>query len=404
MGGDRIYPSARLGEILNFKPRNGYSPKEVSEWTGLLSLGLGCLTVAGFSPRQLKIVPNSSRGQQFLLGDGDLLISRANTRELVGLVGVYQDVGTPCIYPDLMMRLVPDESLCVPSYLELILKTPAIRKELQAGARGTSESMVKISSSLVQSLQVPLPNLDEQRRIVAAHAVVERRIAALERVRAKLREAGHALFSSALNSFDVSQRISLGYLLEGIQAGWSPACDASPPGADQWGVVRVSAVTSGEFNPNEAKRLPHTLSPRPELEISSGDVLVARANGARSLVGVACHVKETRSKLMLSDKILRLVPDESVVNSKFLSLLFSSPLVRSQIEALLNGSSGQNNISQGDIRKLLVPDVPLKDQCKIIDAHAAQDARFSSLGRQIAKLRVVRQGLVEDLVTGRAFA
>lgn len=173
--------------------------------------------------------------------------------------------------------------------------------------------------------------------------------------------------------------------LAGIETGWSPACDPQVPEPDQWGVLKVSAVTSGRFDPKEAKRLPSGMGPRPDLEVRAGDVLVARANGARSLVGVACHVTSTRSKLMLSDKILRLVPDRYSSEPGFLALLFQSDMVKRQIGNLLNGGSGQNNISQVNVRELVVPKVSLPVQRRIMAAHAAAERNIQNLMRLTEK-------------------
>lgn len=170
MRSDGPFRTVPLGSLLKEKPRNGYSPQESPGWEGLHALGLGCLTSEGFQPRQLKNIPDSPMARRFLLKDGDLLVSRANTRELVGLAGRYRDVGHPCIYPDLMMRLPPDPQRCLPEFLEIFLLSDTARKHLRAGARGTSESMVKISAKTVEELPVPLPSLPEQRRIVAEGA------------------------------------------------------------------------------------------------------------------------------------------------------------------------------------------------------------------------------------------
>lgn len=157
---------ASLGIFLALSPRNGFSPKEVDDWTGLLALGLGCLTSSGFAPRQLKNVPSrDSRNSAAFLGDGDLLMSRANTRDLVGLVGRYRDIGTPCIYPDLMMRLTPTSN-CRTEFLEIVLQSPEVRRQIQAMSQGTSESMVKISGATVKQLLVRVPEIPEQDRIV----------------------------------------------------------------------------------------------------------------------------------------------------------------------------------------------------------------------------------------------
>ncbi|MFJ6992951.1 hypothetical protein [Streptomyces sp. NPDC003090] len=188
--------------------------------------------------------------------------------------------------------------------------------------------------------------------------------------------------------------IELDALLDRIETGWSPACDAEPPRSDEWGVIRVSAVTSGRFDPQESKRLPAGLPPRPGLEIKAGDLLLARANGARSLVGAVCYVNQTRSKLMLSDKTMRLVPNEKVADAAFLALVLASPAVRRQIGVLLNGSSGQNNISQEDIRHLLVPEIPLDLQRRIVAAHEAIEARVTVLERVAAKRTAVVEAAV----------
>ncbi|MEU8485588.1 hypothetical protein [Streptomyces sp. NPDC048641] len=192
--------------------------------------------------------------------------------------------------------------------------------------------------------------------------------------------------------------VTLGSLLARVETGWSPACDAYPPAGDEWGVIKVSAVTSGNFQPGEAKRLPSGLQPRWQLEIRTGDVLIARANGARSLVGAVCQVGPTRRRLMLSDKILRLVPDGEVAEATFLAILLRSAGVRRQIGNLLNGGTGQNNISQTDIRALAVPDVPLDEQRRIVAAHAAFERRIGMLEAVRAKTVRLVDVLVEQLL------
>jgi type I restriction enzyme S subunit len=189
----------RLGDLLTESPKNGYSASEVHEWTGMLVLGLGCLTNDGFVPRQLKRMPKSPLAERFRLADGDLLMSRANTRELVGLAARFRDVGQPCSYPDLMMRLRPDEDRCLTAYLELVLGSSRVRRDVQAGARGTSESMVKISAGTVKSLRIPLPTIAEQQKAVDAVASVDRRAAAVRVLVDKLRVTQGAVVEDLLS-------------------------------------------------------------------------------------------------------------------------------------------------------------------------------------------------------------
>lgn len=156
----------KLESLLNGRPKNGYSPKEVNEWTGTLMLGLGCLTEEGFEPLQLKNAPrNNFKIYTALLSDGDFLLSRSNTRERVALAGIYSDVGVPCIYSDLMMRLSINEKTSN-LFLDLLLRHSPVRKQLTGNAQGTSGSMVKISSQTVMQTLAALPYLKEQAQII----------------------------------------------------------------------------------------------------------------------------------------------------------------------------------------------------------------------------------------------
>jgi type I restriction enzyme, S subunit len=189
---------APLGSHLLHPPKNGFSAKEVDEWTGLYVLGLGCLTLDGFEPRQLKNVPaKDARNTAALLKDGDLLMSRANTRELVGLVGIYRELGSPCIYPDLMMRLTPTSN-CRSTYLEFVLRSNDVRRQIQAMAQGTSESMVKIGGSSIRKLDVAIPPLAEQDRVLDVVAAAEPGIEVHMKEREKLTFLKHGLIDDLL--------------------------------------------------------------------------------------------------------------------------------------------------------------------------------------------------------------
>jgi len=158
------------------RPRNGYSPQEASEWTGVQMLGLGCLTTEGFEPVQLKPAPRGDRRlATAMLSDGDLLMSRSNTRDLVGLAGVYRDVGSPCSYPDLMMRLRPSPETNG-EFLQFVLRSPRLRRQIQAYAVGTSGSMVKVSGKIVSDLMTAMPKMGEQEHILNCLAAGESRL------------------------------------------------------------------------------------------------------------------------------------------------------------------------------------------------------------------------------------
>ncbi|MBX6369434.1 MAG: restriction endonuclease subunit S [Rhodospirillales bacterium] len=99
-------------------------------------------------------------------GPGDILIERSNTPELVGTTALHRGPHHGAIFPDLLIR-VRVSPLLLPEFLEAVLKAQPTRRYFQRSAQGIAGSMPKIDQTDVANLEVPLPPLDEQRRIVA---------------------------------------------------------------------------------------------------------------------------------------------------------------------------------------------------------------------------------------------
>ena len=125
-----------------------------------------------------------------------------------------------------------------------------------------------------------------------------------------------------------------------IEAGWSPMCEKRPKEGDEWGVLKISAVSWGVFNPLENKALPSNLSPRPEYEVKPNDFLMSRANTAE-LVGKSVIVEDTVPKLMINDKVLRLF-FSSFVSKKFYNLFNNSQTARFYYAKEASGTSSFN--------------------------------------------------------------
>ena len=64
--------------------------------------------------------------------------------------------------------------------------SPSVREQMSAVATGTSDSMRNISQDKVKAVRLPVPPLDEQRRIVAR---VEEQLSAIDALRAAIERA-----------------------------------------------------------------------------------------------------------------------------------------------------------------------------------------------------------------------
>ena len=146
----------QLGDLLLQSPRNGCSAPPASAPTGHWVLALSAISRWGYRPGELKPVQRTTAMESAIVTKGDLMLSRSNTRELVGLPAVFPEDRTDVSYPDTMMRLIVDPDLIDARYLELCLRAPECRRQVQSFAAGTSASMKKINASNLKKIMVPV--------------------------------------------------------------------------------------------------------------------------------------------------------------------------------------------------------------------------------------------------------
>lgn len=181
-----------------------------------------------------------------------------------------------------------------------------------------------------------------------------------------------------------------------MDSGWSPMCESYPAGEDEWGVLKTTSTTWNGFDDNENKKLPLKLKPRPKYEVQKNDILITRA-GPTERVGVVCHVNKTRSKLILSDKLIRIKTKKSV-SSKFLAILLGSSKTQNHLVSRKSGlASAQTNISQSILLELNL-DVPdYEEQTKIANFLTAIDEKISLLTQKHDLLTQYKKGVMQQI-------
>lgn len=173
----------RLGDLIVGNIRNGYSPVcDLSGDTCGWMLSLGALTPHGLDYSQRKTAPVDPALTRVELQDNDILISRSNTPDRVGMSSIFHVQEENYFYPDLMMRFQFDSNRLLPLFGWYFLNTPEARSYFKRKASGTSSSMVKITSATVRSLEIPYPPLPEQRRVAEFLGTWDEAIEKLERL------------------------------------------------------------------------------------------------------------------------------------------------------------------------------------------------------------------------------
>jgi type I restriction enzyme S subunit len=179
----------------------GWSPQaenrepQPEEW-GVLKLN--AVAQGWFDAAAAKALPGDVEPVHSLeVQNGDFLLTRSNTPSSVGDACFVESTRPRLMLSDLIYRLTLRSEVIDGRFLSHFLTLPVGRKQIEADARGTSASMVKISQEHIKNWLTPVPPIDEQRAILAAlseelapirrsHAVTERTIVLLRERRAAL--------------------------------------------------------------------------------------------------------------------------------------------------------------------------------------------------------------------------
>ncbi len=161
------WPTVGFGELLREPLRNGHSAKTAKNGSGIRTLTLTAVTRGEFTDSNTKLADaEPARVKDLWIQPGDIFVERSNTAELVGTAALYKGEPDWAIFPDLLIRArVTDAAL--PEFVALVLKERAARRYFQRAAQGIAGTMPKISQEAIRALPVPLPDIEEQRRIVA---------------------------------------------------------------------------------------------------------------------------------------------------------------------------------------------------------------------------------------------
>lgn len=317
----------------------------------------GILDPASAASRSVTVKQYESRALRY----GDLLLEKSGGGPTtpVGRVGLVRSVPDPAVCSNFMQLLRPRTERVDPRYLHLYLNHfHSSGGTLSLQTASTNIRNIKTADYL--AIRIPLPQVAVQRRIVE---ILEDHLSRLDAANAYLESSRLRLVAmerSALDSLFGGEDVPLADLIVDISAGKSFGAANAPARDGEWGIIKVSAMTWGAFDPRENKAVPADRVDS-RFEIREGDLLVSRAN-TEAYVGASVRVGAVRPKLLLSDKSLRITPRPGI-RGDWLWRALQAPSARRQISGLATGTKeSMRNISQDALRKVLLPSATKPEQ------------------------------------------
>ena len=270
-------------------------------------------------------------------------------------------------------------------------------------ANGTTR--LKLTQSSMNSIDVAVPPLAEQERIVAAieeeFSRLDAGAAALERARVNLRRMRDAVLDCALSDAadSRSDEVRLGDVLrEPLRNGYS--AKASPAGTVR--IWTLTAVTYGDFGLHNSKLTDADPRRVRGLWVQPGDILIERSN-TPELVGTACMYRGAPDVAVYPDLIIRARLSPSVI-PEYGELMLKTPAARRYFRGRAQGISGtMPKIAQGTIEsfRFLLP--PRDRQNEILERTNAQLASIDQAERSLIDAST-REGNLRSSILTAAFS
>ena len=351
---------------------------------------------------------------------GDVVVSNVGDP---GRVFRVPDLGRP-------MTLGPNAVLIRPyaeldrGFLAYFFSSPAGQALFASITTGTAQR--KFNKTTLRKLEVPLPPLPDQRRIVAEiekqFTRLDAGVAALRRTQANLKRYRAAVLKAACegrlvpteaelhrqlgtknSKLETGEALLRGILAERrqnwqgcgkykdptapdttnlppIPGGWTwanveqllrePLCNGvsvkgsdNPPGVR---ALRLSAMSNSGFDYSDVRYLPLAELDVDDLWIEEGDFFMSRGNGSLHLVGRGTPAQKPIQPTIFPDTMIRLRLSNKIGPSGWIRMLWPSRIVRSQIETRVKTTAGIYKIAQPQVEGMVIPLPPLAEQTRIV--------------------------------------
>lgn len=270
---------------------------------------------------------------------------------------------------------------------------PLIKKQYDALATGLK--VYSLSKNVFKKIQIPLPPLPEQQAIAEVLSDTDAWIESLEKLIAKKQLIKQGAMQQLLAPKEDWEVKELGSVLltspdYGINASSVNYDDTLPV------YLRITDIDeNGNFLKDNLSSINNTNSGN--YYLNKDEIVFARTGAS---VGKSYLYKESDGILVFAGFLIRLKINILKANSKF---VFYNTQTTSYKNWIISNSmrSGQPGINSNEIQNFQFPLPPLPEQTRIATILSDMDAEIEALEQKLAKAQQIKQGLMQELLTGR---
>jgi len=401
---DKPWQRVRFGELYAAPSRNGvYKAKGFH--------GRGCRIVNMGEMFGLDFISNQEMNRVFLspaelevnaLIDGDLLFGRRSIVEAgAGKCSIIVNPSEPLTFESSIIRVRLKTGTVNPAFYYYFFRSPPGREIVRGIVSGTNVKGIR--GTELKELSVPLPGLLEQNAIAAALSDVDALISSLDHLIAKKRDIKRATMQQLLTGkqrlpgfhgeWETKKLGELGSWKGGMTpsmrnpAFWSNGDIPWASSAD----IKEATIVDTQMRITEAaiKQSAATLLPATSI------LIVTRSGILRRYLPVAKNLR----KMAINQDIKALIPS-SGFHPDFLFHAISANGDRILSTCMKSGTTVES-IEYAWLKAYQIGVPQVDEQVAIASVLSDMDAEISALEKRRDKTRELKQGMMQELLTGR---
>ena len=318
--------------------------------------------------QEYRVPPDAAPLSKASLCAGDILFNNTNSPDLVGKTAVVRE-NLDAGFSNHVTRIRLDPDRCDPSFVAAYMR----RLWLQGHFRDHCTQWVSQAAygkRLVADLHVPLPPLDEQRRIVDILNRAARIEALRRRAAERLREFVPALFVRMFgdpveNPMGWQVR-ALADLVKEFRYGTTRKCYDSRGREDGVPVLRIPNILHGRVDWTDLRFASLRKDERDNLNLERGDILFVRSNGNREYIG-RCAIFDGECQAAYYSHLIRArLADRGSADPVYVSTCLGLPTARQTVLRLARTTAGSYNVSIDNLGRIRIPVPPLALQLRYV--------------------------------------
>ena len=352
-----------------------------------------------------KVSLSADEIKRYEVRKGDVFFTRTSeTPEEVGIAAVMLDHVDDCVFSGFVLRGRPKNDWLVIPYCKYCFSTPEVRKAIISGCTYTTRALT--NGKQLSAIEIPLPGKKEQQAIATALSDIDGLISLLT----KLIEKKKNIKQGAMQELLTGKK-----RLEGFSGEWKTI----PVGNIGKAYGGLTGKTKADFEHGKSKYIPFmNIMSNPVIDmeflenvsvaegefqnsVKVGDLFFNTSSETPEEVGMCSVLLKEIDNLYLNSFCFGYrINDLSSFSPLYLSYLFRSDVGRKLMFSLAQGAT-RYNLSKNYFYKIEINMPCIDEQTAIANILSDMDAEIEALEQKLDKYRSIKQGMMQELLTGR---